>query len=91
MTYNKLNTYDFFRERVYSLEKEGHDPSDMRAAFAKAIEWPLVQGERIPIGLFWEAKGVPTYEELEPGLAKGPLTRQPLGIEDSEGLLEEFL
>ena len=91
VTYNKVNTYDFFRERVYSLEKEGHDPSDMKAAFARAIEWPVVQHERIPLGLFWQAKGVPTYEDLEPALAKGAPAKQPLGLEDPEELLKHFL
>src|SRR3989304_395337 len=84
VTYNKVNTYDFFRERVYSLEKEGHDPSDMKAAFARAIEWPVVQHERIPLGLFWQAKGVPPYEDLEPALPKGAPAKKPLGPEDPE-------
>ena len=91
VTYNKVNTYDFFRQRVYDLQKEGHDPMDVKAAFAKAIEWPTVQHERIPIGLFYRAEGVPTYEELEPGLAKGPPVRQPLGIENPDELMAEFL
>ncbi len=91
VTYNKVNTYDFFRQRVYDLQKEGHDPGDMKAAFAKAVEWPFVQHERIPIGLFYEATNVPTYEELEPALQKGPLVKQPLGIEDPDELMKEFL
>jgi 2-oxoglutarate ferredoxin oxidoreductase subunit beta len=90
VTYNKINTYDWFKERVYDLAKEGHDPSDMKAAFARAIEWPTVQRDRIPLGLFYRAEGVPTYEELEPGLEKGPPSRQPLGIENPEGLMDEF-
>lgn len=90
VTYNKVNTYDFFRQRVYDLQKEGHDPKDMKAAFAKAIEWPMIQRDRIPIGLFYQAEGVPTYEELEPGLAKGPLVRQSMGIADPDALMAEF-
>jgi len=66
-----VNTYDFFRERVYDLAKEGHDPSDMKAAFAKAIEWPMVQHERVPLGLFYRNPDIPTYEDLEIGLRKG--------------------
>ncbi len=80
VTYNKVNTYDFFRERVYDLAKEGHDPSDMKAAFAKAIEWPFVQRDRIPLGLFYRTEDVPTYEDLEPALKKGPPVHQPLGV-----------
>ena len=91
VTYNKINTYDFFRERVYDLQKEGHDSSDMKAAFAKAIEWPFVQRDRIPLGLFYRTEDVPTYEDLEPALRKGPPVRQPLGVENPDELLREFL
>ena len=91
VTYNKVNTYDFFRERVYDLAKEGHDPSDMKAAFAKAIEWPFVQRDRIPLGLFYRTEDVPTYEDLEPALKKGPPVHQPLGVTDADALLDEFL
>jgi len=91
VTYNKVNTYDFFRERVYDLQKEGHDSSDMKAAFAKAIEWPFVQRDRIPLGLFYRTEKVPTYEDLEPALKKGNPVRQPLGVEDPDELLAEFL
>jgi len=91
VTYNKINTYDFFRERVYDLQKEGHDSSDMKAAFAKAMEWPFVQRDRIPLGLFYRTEDVPTYEDLEPALKKGPPVRQPLGVENPDELLREFL
>jgi len=91
VTYNKVNTYDFFRQRVYDLNKEGHDPTDLHAAFDKALEWPVMQRDRIPLGLFYRNDNVPTYEDLEPALKKGPPVRQPLGIEDPDKLLAEFL
>jgi len=91
VTYNKVNTYDFFRERVYDLAKEGHDPTDMKAAFAKAMEWPAVQRERIPLGLFYQNKDLPTYEDLEISLRKGSPVRQSLGVEDPDELMAEFL
>ncbi len=91
VTYNKVNTYDFFRKRVYDLNKEGHDPGDLKAAFMKALEWPVMQRERIPLGLFYQNDKVPRYEDLEPAYRKGNPTKQPLGIEDSEKLLAEFL
>jgi 2-oxoglutarate ferredoxin oxidoreductase subunit beta len=91
VTYNKINTYDFFRERVYDLAKEGHDSTDMKAAFAKATEWPMVQKGRIPLGLFYRNPAVPTYEDLEVAFRKGPPVKQSLGVEDPDGLLAEFL
>src|SRR3989304_6766819 len=82
VTYNKVNTYDFFRERVYDLKEEGHDPSNLSAALAKAVEWPLKQRDRVPLGVFYETDDVPTYEELEPGYRKGPPLKQGLAAED---------
>jgi 2-oxoglutarate ferredoxin oxidoreductase subunit beta len=76
VTFNKLNTYPWFRERVYKLEDEGHDPGDFMGAMQKAIEF----GERIPIGLLYEVDR-PTYEDTEPVLARGPLVDQPLGLD----------
>ena len=91
VTYNKVNTYDFFRKRVYDLEKEAHDPTDLKAAFMKALEWPVMQRDRIPLGLFYRNDRVPTYESLEPAYRKGNPVKEPLGIEDPDELLAEFL
>ena len=35
VTFNKDNTYEFFRPRVKKLEDEGHDPTDWKAACEK--------------------------------------------------------
>ncbi len=92
VTYNHDNTYDWFRSRVYPLEKEGHDPSDLHAAMGKAMEWPNLDRtrDRIPIGVFYERTDLPTYEDLEPALKMGPPVKQPLGLANPEELLEEF-
>ncbi len=86
VTYNKLNTFDWFRQRVYKLENAGHDPTDIVKAWPLALEW----GERIPIGLFYRADR-PTYEQLEEVLAQGPLTKQSAGLKGQGRLLDEFL
>src|SRR5262249_50022119 len=39
VTFNKQNTYPWFKERVYRLEDSGHDPADFNAAMGKAMEW----------------------------------------------------
>jgi 2-oxoglutarate ferredoxin oxidoreductase subunit beta len=85
VTYNKLNTFDFFRQRVYKLETSGHDPTNIGLAFQRAIEW----GEKIPIGLFYKVD-YPTYEDLEEVLSAGPLAHQNAGLVGREKLLDEF-
>ena len=86
VTYNKINTFDFFRQRVYKLESAGHDPTNIVQAWERALEW----GEKIPIGLFYKTDH-PTYEELDPVLELGPLALQPAGIRGKEKLLDEFV
>src|SRR3972149_1130510 len=49
VTYNMLNTYPWFKKRIYKLEDEaGYSPDNGKAALDKSFEW----GDRIPIGLF---------------------------------------
>ncbi len=86
VTYNKLNTFDFFRQRVYKLESAGHDPTDPVAAWQRALEW----GDKIPIGLFYKVDK-PTYEDLEEVLSAGPLALQAAGLRGKEKLLDEFV
>ncbi|HET7294029.1 MAG TPA: 2-oxoacid:ferredoxin oxidoreductase subunit beta [Vicinamibacteria bacterium] len=77
VTFNKLNTYPWFKERVYKVEEsDGYNPTDFMGALEKAFEF----GVRIPIGLLFEAQR-PTYEDTEPVLSRGPLVEQPLGVD----------
>jgi 2-oxoglutarate ferredoxin oxidoreductase subunit beta len=84
VTFNKVNTYEFYKQRVFKLEDEGHNVGDFDAAYRRAQEW----GDRIPIGVFYVEER-PTYEESFPALEKGPLVGQPLR-RDMQGLLAEF-
>ncbi|MCI4369521.1 MAG: thiamine pyrophosphate-dependent enzyme, partial [Thermoplasmata archaeon] len=86
VTYNKINTFDWFRQRVYKLESAGHDPSNITQAFTRALEW----GDKIPTGLFYKTDK-PTYEELEEVLNAGPLAHQSAGLKGRESLLDEFV
>lgn len=64
VTFNKVNTYDWFRARVYKLEESNHDSSDHVQAYKKALEWPTLDPYgKIPIGLFYRTEERPTYEE----------------------------
>lgn len=87
VTYNKHNTYQWFRERVYKLEDNGHNSKNLDEAIKKSFEWDA----KIPIGVFFETEK-PTYEDEEPGLKKGPIVSQPLGIDEDLGkeLLREL-
>lgn len=57
VSYNKVNTFSWYQDRVYSLEAE-HDFTDYGKAMEKAWEW----GDRIPTGIFF-SRQKKTFEE----------------------------
>lgn len=72
VTFNRINTYQWFKDRVYQVEEEaGYDPENEIWAFQKGREW----GERIPIGVICK-RPRPLLEEAHPVLGAGPLVRQ---------------
>ncbi len=73
-SFNRTMDYDWYRQHVYKVEDERHDPSDRAAALAKAMEYP--GGERIPIGIIYRDETRPAYEEQVTALKAGPLVNQ---------------
>ncbi len=96
VTYNKGMDYDYWRERVYRVEDEGHDASDRVAAMRKAWEYPSSSGkdsERVPLGIIYRDESVPTYEEQVSTLEAGPLVHQPMRTRpqaDYQKLIDEL-
>ncbi len=77
VTFNRLNTFSWFRERVYKLEETAHDVTDRTAAFDLSLttfhEMTCAPDEcRVPIGIYYLDEELPTYNEgvdaaAEPG------------------------
>jgi 2-oxoglutarate ferredoxin oxidoreductase subunit beta len=84
VTFNKVNTYEWYRQRVYRIEP-GYDPEDKIKAFQKALEW----GERIPLGVIYRNHR-PVLEERIPVLKDMPLARQPFDLSKIENTIKEF-
>lgn len=86
VTFNKVNTYQWYRQRVYHLEDEKYAPDNKMKAIEKAMEW----GDRIPIGLFYKEIR-PTSEDHEPALAGDPLIKTPVDTAHLDSVLNEFV
>jgi len=84
VSFNKVNTYDWYRQRVYHVGPD-HDPEDRNAAFAKALEW----GDRIPIGVIYRNRRS-TFEERVPMIKDRPLVHQDFDVKKIEATLKEF-
>ncbi len=83
--FNMINTYEWYRKRVYHIEPE-YDPEDRAAAFQKALEW----GDSIPIGVIYRNHR-PTFEERLPVIVEKPLVKQQqFDIPKVEATLKEF-
>ena len=90
MTFNKQNTYDWFRKRVYKLEETQPRPDGLPRRDGAAREW----GDKIPIGLFYRNPNPrPSLDTQDPGLQSGLLVQQPLGVsqEQRRNLIGEFM
>lgn len=83
VTFNKENTYDYFRKRVYKYTAK--DPSDFSSAFTAAQEY----GDKIPIGIFYQ-KEEPVYDDFDPVIKDTPLIDQGI-VNLTKKHLEEFL
>lgn len=86
-SWNRVQTFAWYKERLWPLEEAGHNPTDRLAALSLALSGD----ERIPVGVLYEAPPEPTWEERHPVLRQGPLVGRPLPtVEDLRPLLAEF-
>jgi 2-oxoglutarate/2-oxoacid ferredoxin oxidoreductase subunit beta len=84
VTFNKINTYEWYRQRVYHIEP-GYDPDDRIKAFQRALEWD----ERIPIGVIFRNYR-PVLEERVPVIRDMPLIRQNIDMSKMGNTIQEF-
>jgi len=91
VTYDRVHTYQWYRQRLYQLEAKGlpaqagYDPSKKLSAMEKAMEW----GNEIPLGVLYKEEKS-TSEDREPALAGEPLVALPLELVGLDSLLSEF-
>ena len=89
VTWNRLNTYEWFKSRVAKLDAASHDRTYLAAAMRKAAE-----EDPFPLGVFYARTDLPTYEELDPTIrTHGSVAGLPLGLspQEQEELLAGFL
>jgi 2-oxoglutarate/2-oxoacid ferredoxin oxidoreductase subunit beta len=55
LTFNKINTFKWFKEHIYYVD-DSYDPTDRRAAFAKALEQ-----DKFPLGILYKDESRPVF------------------------------
>lgn len=94
VTWNKINTFKWFRERVYKLEESGWDATDRTAAFDLSLSAfhdlnCTPESCRIPLGIYYQSTDLATYES---GItaSQTPGWQRATGPRDISGLLSQF-
>ncbi|MFO0704298.1 MAG: thiamine pyrophosphate-dependent enzyme [Patescibacteria group bacterium] len=73
VTFNKINTFQYFLSHSYKLDPS-HDPTDQKRALELSLE---AHKEKFPLGILYEVQGVKAYhEELKTLNDKGSLVLQ---------------
>ncbi|WP_124727496.1 2-oxoacid:ferredoxin oxidoreductase subunit beta [Staphylospora marina] len=88
VTYNKINTYDWFKERLVNLdEMEGYDPSNRQMAMQK-----LMEHHGLVTGIIYQNKESKSYEDMIKGFREEPLAKRDLMLtrDQFENLVSEF-
>jgi 2-oxoglutarate ferredoxin oxidoreductase subunit beta len=85
VTYNKVNTFQWFKENTYYLEN--HDEQDRNAAFAKATE-----EDKLALGVFYIN---PNKKPFEDNISlyekdKRPLYQRDVDLKKLDKLIEQF-
>ena len=82
VSFNKVNTYEWYKERVYKMSEENHDRTNWLKSLEVAHEW----GAKIPTGIFYQVDR-PT---LDDEMGKGNLSIVPENAPDLDQLFNEF-
>lgn len=85
VTFNKLNTYQWFEAHTHDLDSD-HDPTDRTQAFARAIE-----EDPLRLGIFYR-KEKPVFEDQLEGYKadKRPLYQRQVDLSELGKLVGEF-
>ncbi|WP_408011043.1 2-oxoacid:ferredoxin oxidoreductase subunit beta [Pseudalkalibacillus sp. A8] len=89
VTYNKVNTYDWFKENLVSLaEVENYDSSNRMIAMQT-----LMENNGLVKGLIYQDKNKKSYQDLAHGYSETALSKADLSIDDQQfnELISEFM
>ncbi|MGM0365447.1 MAG: 2-oxoacid:ferredoxin oxidoreductase subunit beta [Actinomycetota bacterium] len=87
VTFNKKNTYDWYRKRIYKLEDEAkYSKNDLVEAFRRSKE---DEEEKIATGIFYQVEK-PTYEDGLKQIERKPLADHVISDIDINKLLNYF-
>lgn len=85
VSFNKVNTYQWYKERIYKLG-DGYDPGNKLLALEKSMEW----GEKIPIGIFYQEEKPDFHDKIDFLKTGAPLVDRDIDLKKISGFMEDF-
>jgi 2-oxoglutarate ferredoxin oxidoreductase subunit beta len=87
VSFNKINTYDWFKENTYYLKNSFNSNSQVEA-FKKSIE-----NQKIPLGVLYQNNNKNTFEENLKiyDASKTPLYQRPIDLKNLKKLIESMI
>ncbi|MEL3960628.1 2-oxoacid:ferredoxin oxidoreductase subunit beta [Lysinibacillus endophyticus] len=89
VTYNKVNTYEWFKEHLTKLSDiEGYDSSNRELAMQTVME-----KEGLVTGIIYQDTETKSYQEKIPGFAEAPLNSLDMNLSEDQfnQLVKEFM
>lgn len=78
VTYNKVNTYDWYKKNLQNLDEDStYQPTNRARALAR-----LHESDEMVTGLIYQEESTP-YEALIPGFRETPLVHQDLNVDQT--------
>jgi len=85
VSFNRVNTYDWYKKRVYDLFEENYVPDNFENAMNLSRQW----GDKIPIGIIYKEEKTTFTDRIEV-FNQGPLISQKYDYKKLQTLLSEI-
>ncbi|MBP2641756.1 MAG: 2-oxoglutarate ferredoxin oxidoreductase subunit beta [Firmicutes bacterium] len=85
VSFNKVNTYQWYNDRVYKLGDD-YEPENKLKAIEKAMEW----GEKIPIGILYREEKPDFHAKIDFLMNGSPLVDKVIDMEKIKEFMKDF-
>jgi len=86
VSFNKVNTFSWYKKRVYNLE-DGYDATNKLKAIEKSMEW----GDKIPLGILYKENKPDFYDKIDFLRDGDALIDKDLDLEKIKSFMQDFV
>ena len=86
VSFNKVNTFQWYKKRVYKLET-GYDATNKLNAIEKSMEW----GDKIPLGILYKENKPDFHDKIDFLRDGDALINKDLDLEKIKGFMQDFV